>query len=663
MRLATLLAATLLASPLALAQDLAVERLGTYATGIFDDGGAEIAAYDAVSQRVYVVNASANELVAVDASDPASPTEAFTVDLSPYGAGANSVAVSTIEFEGVQGIKRNDTIVAVAVEADPKTGPGVVVFFDADGALLFPESGDGESPSVVPVGALPDGLAFSPDGQYLVVANEGEPSDDYAVDPEGSISVIGFSVPVSGGGVRSPDLIATLDFQAFNAGGARAAEIAADPSIRVFGPGATVAQDLEPEFVAISPDSKTAYVSLQENNALAVVDLAYDAPSIRAVVGLGVKDHALEANALDASDRDGAIAITTRRVFGLYQPDGLATAEIDGATYVFAANEGDARDYDTFSEEARVKDLALNPVTFPNAGTQADDALGRLTVTTTMGDVGDDGVYEALYAFGARSLSIHSADGARVWDSGDDVERRIAALVADGTLPQQAFGADNDENDAFDSRSDAKGPEPEGVVVGEVNGTPYAFVGLERISAVVVYDVSDPEAPVYAGFVQNRDYTVAAELASGGPNPAVGDLGPEGLVFVPSDASPTDRALLVTSNEVSGTVTFYALGVGGTSTVQTPSAPSLLRLRGAVPNPARSPRIALDLAAPADIRLVVFDALGREVARSEQRVAAGTDVRLQPEVGGLAPGVYLYTVEARAGAELVRQSGRFVLAR
>ena len=261
MRIATLLLASLIAAPFALAQGLAVERLGTYATGVFDDGAAKNAAYDAVSQRVYVINASTNELVAIDASDPTRPTQAFTVDLSPYGAGANDVALSTIEFEDIQGIKRNDTIVAVTLEADLKTEPGVVVFFDTDGTLLRPIDDDGSSPDGISVGALPHGLSFSPDGEYLIVAGEGEPDDDYSVDPEGSVSVIGFIVPVSGG-FRTPFLIATLDFQAFNVGGARAAEIAADPSIRIFGPDATVAQDLEPEAVAISPDSKTAYVAL-----------------------------------------------------------------------------------------------------------------------------------------------------------------------------------------------------------------------------------------------------------------------------------------------------------------------------------------------------------------------------------------------------------------
>ena len=655
MRLAPLLGLLLSSLLAAQAQDLPAERLGTYSTGIFDDGAAEIAVYDAATQRVFFVNASANEVVALNVSDPSAPTEVFTIDLSAYGAGANSVAVSTVPVENLAGDELEDTIVAVAVEADPKTDPGVVVFFGGDGTFI----------EQVEVGALPDAVAFSPDGQYLVSANEGEPSDDYSVDPDGTISVIGFSVPVSGGGYRFPDLIATLGFEAFNAGGARASEITGDPSIRVFGPGATVAQDFEPEFVAISPDSKTAYVSVQENNALAVVDLSNGSPSITAVLGLGYKDHALAGNGLDASDRDDAVAITTQRVFGMYQPDGIAAAEIEGATYVFTANEGDAREYGTFEEEARVEDLTLNPVTFPNAAaTQADGALGRLTVTTTRGDADGDGTFEALYAFGARSLSIHTADGVRIWDSGDDIERRVAALVEAGTLPAAAFNAMNDDNDSFDSRSDAKGPEPEGVVVGVVDGTPYAFVGLERISAVIVYDVSDPEAPTYAGFIANRDYSVGVQLADGSTNPAVGDLGPEGLAFVPAVDSPTRQALLITSNEVSGTVTLYGLGgVLDANAAGAPAAPSLLHLRGAVPNPARTPEVAFDLEADADVRLVVLDARGREVSRAERRLAAGADLRLAPDVRGLADGVYLYTVEASAGRDVVRQAGRFVLAR
>ena len=611
------------------AQPLEATRLGTYATGLFDEGAAEIAAYDADTQRIFFVNAAAANVTILDASDPTALALVGTIDVTAYGASANSVAVAR-------------GIVAVAVEAETATDPGTVVFFDTDGTYL----------SDVAVGALPDALAFTPDGQTVVVANEGEPNDDYTVDPEGTISIIDLSGAASA-------VVRTVGFADFNAGGSRAAEL--DPQIRIFGPGATVAQDLEPEFVAISPDGATAYVSVQENNALAVVDLATGAVDL---LPLGYKNHALEGNGLDASNRDDAIHITTWPVYGMYQPDGIASYAIGGATYVFTANEGDARDYDGFSEEARLADLTPDPAAIPDGAFLLDDArLGRLTTTTTMGDSDGDGDVESFFAFGARSVSIHAADGTRVWDSGDDIERQIAAMIDAGDLPMDAFNATNDENDTFDNRSDDKGPEPEGVVVGEVDGRTFAFVGLERVSAVIVYDVTDPLAPTYAGFLIHRDFAADAQLPDGSTNPAVGDLGPEGLVFIPSTDSPTGQALLVTSNEVSGTVSVWALGTGGTDVVAGPEAgAALLTLAPARPNPGRAPRVAFTLDAPAEVEVVVLDALGREVGRMARRFGAG-EATVEAPTSGLAAGVYHARVTARADGTTETRTGRFTLVR
>ena len=615
------LAALVLAAPAAAQPLLQSTRLGTYATGLYDQGAAEIAAFDPDSDRLFFVNASANEVVALDASNPSALALAFTISLAPYGAGANSVAVRG-------GL--------VAVEAAVRTDPGAVVLFTTDGAFV----------ASVTVGALPDALAFSPDGQTIVVANEGEPNADYTVDPEGSVSIIrlGAGAPV----------IQTVGFADFNAGGPRAAEVTAD--IRIFGPGASVAQDLEPEYPAISPDGLTAYVSLQENNALAVVTLATGAVSLRA---LGYKNHALAGQGLDASDQDTAVNITTWPVYGMYQPDGVAAAGIGGQTYVFTANEGDAREYGGLAEAVRVGSRALDPVAVPDgAFLKATARLGRLNVTSTRGDVDGDGDHEALFAFGARSFSVLDAAGERVWDSGDDIERRIAALVAAGTLPANAFNASSTSNTA-DNRSDDKGPEPEGVVVGEVDGVPYAFVGLERLGGVIVYDVSTPAAPTYAGLIINRDF---AGSPSGG---TAGDLAPEGLVLIAEADSPTGRPLLVTSNETSGTVTFYNLGPLPVAAGAQPAVPSeALVVRGAVPNPGRTPSVAFALASASSVEVVVFDALGREVGRTDEAFPSGADLRLDLPATGLPAGLYHYRITASPGGVApTSATGRFILAR
>ena len=243
--------------------------------------------------------------------------------------------------------------------------------------------------ATAPVGALPDMVTFTPDGELVLVSNEGEPSDDYTVDPEGSVSVIkvrpvlGLGRRAAGGGrdvIRAERVVArtavrTVTFGDFDEGRPRHDEV--DEDIRIFGPGASVAQDLEPEYITVSDDSRTAWVTLQENNALARIDIGR--LRVEALLPLGFNDHRLSGNELDASDRDGGVNIASWPVLGMYQPDAISSFEQGGQTYVVTANEGDARDYDGFSEEARVKDLVLDPTTFPDAATlQEDSNLGRL---------------------------------------------------------------------------------------------------------------------------------------------------------------------------------------------------------------------------------------------------------------------------------------------
>lgn len=489
---------------------------GTYATGIFDDSAAEIVAFDPSSDRLFVVNGSSGAVDVLDISDPANMTRAFSMSIAAYGAQANSVAV-------------HNGVVAVAVAADPKTDPGTLVFFDNHGGFL----------SSVTVGALPDMVTFTPDGTKVLVANEGEPNDEVTIDPEGTVSIVDISAGVA---ALTQANVTSVGFTAFNGGGL-------DPSIRVFVPGATVAQDLEPEYIAVSADSATAWVTLQENNAVAVIDI--NAGTVTSLIGLGFKDYSLAGNGFDASNRDDAINITTYPVFGMYQPDAVVAFESGGQTYLFTANEGDARDYDGFSEENRVRDLTLDPAVFPNAATLQDDAvLGRLNITTTLGNTDADPEYEELYAYGARSFSVwNGGTGALVYDSGDDLE----VLVAD-RLPSQ-FNSNNDDNDSFDARSDDKGPEPEGVAVGRISGVNYGFVGLERVGGIAMYDLSVPSAPSFITYINNRDFSVDAETA------AAGDLGPEGLHFIAAADSPTLIPMLAVGNEVSGTTTLYEIGL------------------------------------------------------------------------------------------------------
>jgi len=913
--------------------EIALAPIGTYGTGVFDAGAAEIVDYDPESQRLFVVNANDASVDVLDASDPSEPTLVNTIDASSFGAGVNSLAVF-------------GDVVAVAIENEDTQSPGTIAFFDTNGNAI----------SSVTVGALPDMLTFTPDGQKVLVANEGEPSNDYSVDPEGSVSII----DVSGGIANlTQEDVRTAGFTAFDN-----QEELTEAGVRVFGPDASLAQDVEPEYITVSEDSTTAWVSLQESNALAKLDLA--AGEITDILPLGLKDHNrneqqletftfddlptlgtteagqdillggfsgltfegvsengnlqflthfdqgpnatpldsdgdgveerpfalpdlqpewirfeldqstgaltitdrigltrsdgtpltgltnlegspglahadesltdlfgnpleldplgadfegivrdpdgtywmveeyrpsiyhfdaagqlidrfvpegsnatgvntgtealpavyaqrranrgfeavayqdgkiyafvqspldnpdvaddanfensasvrilefdtatntttgeylyrleggdsdrigdavslengeflvierdadtgpdalkrvfridlteatnlstldpsivgpggslesltadqlatqgiepvskelevdlidvgydfgdkpeglavvdentiavlndddfrlaggvdletgllednpepfepvlglinIDGSGLDASDEDGEINIDNWPVQGMYQPDAIASYEVNGETFLITANEGDSRDYEGFNEEARVADLELDPTVFPNAAAlQAEEALGNLTVTTANGDTDGDGDFDQLNAFGGRSFSIRDTQGNLVYDSGDDFEQITAAL-----LPEN-FNSDNSENDSFDSRSDDKGPEPEGVTTGVIGDRTYAFIGLERIGGVMTYDVTDPTHPTFVQYINNRDFSVEfdPEAAAAGESDAwraAGDLGPEGLTFIAAEDSPNGNPLLVTGNEVSGTTSIFEI--------------------------------------------------------------------------------------------------------
>ncbi|WP_243398230.1 choice-of-anchor I family protein [Deinococcus koreensis] len=346
----------------------------------------------------------------------------------------------------------------------------------------------------------------------------------------------------------TPDrpLVTTLDFRAFDA---QQGTLGLRP-----GKSRVLSLDAEPEYIAVSPDSRRADVTLQESNAVATLDLALG--RVTAIRPLGLKDHRLAGNTLDASDRDGKINLQTWPVQGAYMPDAIAHISVGGRSYLLTANEGDSRDYGAaFSDEVRVGALTLDPAAFPDAAAlKAAAALGRLTVSSVDADTDGDGDADRLVAFGARSLSVWDADLGRVADTGDLIERKMAELTP------ATFNSDGTAS-TFDTRSDNKGPEPEGVASGVVGGKTLAFVGLERTGGIVVLDVSAPANPVFVDYA--HQITPAAAPESG----LAGDLAPEGLLFIPAADSPSGKALLVASHEVSGSVTLYAVEDSGKLTL------------------------------------------------------------------------------------------------
>ncbi len=563
------------------AVEVEMELLGSYHTGVFDESAAEIAAYDPVSQRLFVVNGDTDEITVLDISDPTSPSYHSSIDITPYGDGVNSV-----DFR--------DGVLVAAIEAEEVDEAGMAAFFDADGGFITSYT----------AGVLPDMVTFSPNGELVLLANEGEPDDDYEVDPPGSVTIIDISAGVESGVVQQ------VDFTAFDG----QEEDLREQGVRIFGPGASTSQDLEPEYIAVSQDNSTAWIACQENNALAVVDIA--TAQVTDILPLGYKDHRLQDNPLDASDEDGEVNIDNWPVFGMYQPDAIVARTFGEITYIFSANEGDARDYDGFSEEERVEDLQLSPSAFPNAAMlQQEENLGRLQITTTLGEAG--GEYEELYCYGARSFSVWSGDGELIYDSGSEFEEYLEDEY------EEYFNSDNDENDSFDSRSDAKGPEPEGITLGQIGESVFAFIGLERIGGVMVYDVTDPTSPTFSGYVNNRNFDV--EVSEDNLE-QVGDLGPEGLVFIPASVSPNGQHLLVVTNEVSGSVSIFSVRRAGDSDVEQEVAhlPASFTVSSAYPNPFNpQTRFQLNMHTGGAVTVTLFNSLGRSLHSERMMLSAG----------------------------------------
>lgn len=427
---------------------------------------AEISAYDAITNTIWVAG-----VVGVDVLNATNGSLVQHINTSSFGS-INSVAIK-------------NGLAAFAIEASTKTNPGIVQFYDTTSRTL--SSGINS----ITVGALPDMLTFTPDGTKLLVANEATPATygarigttvprNYApaaVDPVGSVSIID---------INSRTVTATAGLSGVTQTGA---------NIRT-----NTGMDFEPEYIAVNSAGTKAYVTLQEANAIGVLDL--NTNSFEKVVGLGVKDFSLAGNQIDPLN-NGTVSFISANVKGLYMPDGIATYEANGATYLVMANEGDFRE-DDGDRSAASTIGAVAP-------------LNNLRVSNTDSSPGD------LYAAGARSFSIRDSDGNLVFDSGDFLDKKAAELgIYD------------------DGRSRDKGVEPEGVSIFSIAGRKVAAIGLERTtkSAVALYDITDP---ANASFL---DMLVTD-----------GDLSPEGLQAF----ERSGKIFLSIANEVSNTTTLYSI--------------------------------------------------------------------------------------------------------
>lgn len=509
-------------------------------SGILSTNGSEIPAFDPASKRLYVVAGQVVEYF--DISNDGNITLGGTVTPgftppSNKNVVPNSIAVSN-------GLLAVSYALVDATNSAQDTGR-VSLYTAATGAHI----------KTVKVGFLPDMIAFTPDGNKILSANEGEPNSygqPTSFDPVGSVSI----VDLSAGAVNAT--VINAEFTSYIGQEAALRSL----GIRIYGPGANAAQDFEPEYVTFSADGATAYVSLQENNAIAVLDIT--SAAFTSIVPLGLKNHNLPGKGMDASDQDvlpNKINIQNWPVSGMYQPDAVVSYTIGGQTYLITANEGDSRSYTGYSEEIRVgaTSYVLDPTVFPNATVLKQNAnLGRLQLTNATGDTDGDGDFDRIDALGARSFTIWNTSGVLIYDSGDSFESITSAKAPN------LFNSDGTAA-SFDSRSDNKGPEPEGIAIGTIEGKTYAFIGLERTGDILVYDVTNPNSPTFIQYINTPE-----------------DLGVEGLIFIKATDSPTGRPLLITTAEVSKTTTVYEIGTSIVTNVADAGSGSLREIIGCI---------------------------------------------------------------------------------
>jgi hypothetical protein len=483
-------------------KDLSLNHISSYSTGTtnVDGGVAEIVKFNSDNSKMYLVNGQTKtvDIVKVNTDGTTSfNAETDRIDVSTMVPGFIFGDITSVEINTKQKI-----IIIAAQEADYSKA-GAVVILDYEGNII----------KSVQTGVQPDMVTCTPDGNYILIANEGEPRNGYeggVVDPKGSVTLIDLK-----NGVNNA-LGDTITFDGFDS---KRSDLIANKVI--LKKGALPSKDLEPEYIAVASNSQKAYVSLQEANSIATFDI--ESKTFTSIKGLGFKDHNLDKNSLD-SVKDGTINIKPQNLYGVYMPDGITTFDKNGKTYILTANEGDSREWGTYKNTASIK-IDGQKVDILNVAEHDGLESGK------------------SYIFGGRSFSIWDAETmSQVFDSGSDFESITAEKFKDN------FNASNN-NTTIDSRSGKKGPEPEDVKVGIVDGQVFAFIGLERIGGIMAYNITNPENATFTNYVNTRDFR----------NDIAGDVSPEGLCFVPSDKSPIGKSMLLTANEVSGTIALFAI--------------------------------------------------------------------------------------------------------
>lgn len=488
-----------------------VRELSSYSVGSANaDGGvAEIVTYNKGDKVFYVVSGVTQSIDLVKINSDGSTKLQKRLEIEKVLEGQD---ISTGDMTSVS-YSDEKNLLAVAVQNSDYDKNGHIVILDKEGNFV----------DSYECGVQPDMVTFTNDGRYILSADEGEPRKGYdkgAVDPKGSVTI----VDVENKKTKKVEFNINRD-EALNNG-------------VLLKKDSNPADDLEPEYITISDDNKTAYVSLQENNAIASIDI--ENAKINYVKGLGFIDHTLPGNEIDAirgKDANAKIDIKSDDFLGTPMPDGIVFVSKGGKDYILTANEGDAREWGDYENTASKKFDKKN----------ADKKTEYLDPEKT------DGLVEGrTHLLGGRSFSIYDASSLRrIYNSGSDFEKITARIFPD------FFNTNNDEDkgpDELDARSNKKGPEAENVAVLNIKDKTYAIVGLERISGIMIYDITDPVNPVYKDYFNNRIFIKSVDKNEKVGLEKRGNIGPEGLCTIEAKDSPTGKPLVLVANEVSGTV-------------------------------------------------------------------------------------------------------------
>lgn len=558
---------------------LQMELAGRYNSGAMSEegGSLEIVQYNARNGFAYAVSGLKGTLIAIDLNGGMDGEKVTALGGTEYDV--KSMVRSYGDMTSVA-ISPDGTHLAVAIQAVDYTQTGVVAIFSCG------KGGSLELLETVNVGVQPDMVTFTPEGSKILTANEGEPRMGYsavgAVDPAGSVSIID----------AETFNVKTVGFDNFD--GRRDALVKEGIVLKK---NTVPSVDLEPEYIACTDD--TAYVSCQEANAIAVLDL--DNAQFTGIYSVGFEDYSRVA--IDINKKDAEYAPKTyESLRGIRMPDGISLYEIGGKTYLLTANEGDSREWDKYLNEDERNFKKGENTSSPSGAITADNSglKGKVIFFDSADYDGLDSSKD--YLFGGRSFTVLKVTEnglEEIFDSGSKFES-----ITDEKISAN-FNCSNDDK-TVDDRSGKKGPEPESVTVGTVGGKTYAFIALERIGGVMVYDITAPENTEFVNYINSREFN----------NNIQGDVSPEGLCFIPAAQSKTGKPLLLAACEVSGTLAVYELTGEQDETPDIPSVPGIDPILAAILAAANQQRFE-DVASNA----YCYDAVNWAV---ERNIASGT---------------------------------------